>query len=137
MMGDIYRLTQEALIWIREEDQEDCDFLDDTIDWLRETSSPPDQFGETGLEKSSDFLQDIELPPPSAIPHSVTSGDEEDSLSQAYEVLRMLAEGRHIYQLPFYQIGQNSRLEFSSRWLIVMVKFSDGNNYIITQIGQL
>ena len=27
MMGDIYRLTQEALIWIGEEDQEDCNFL--------------------------------------------------------------------------------------------------------------
>jgi len=121
MMGDIYRLTQEALIWIGKEEAV-CDFTDYYITKMQNISSRPDRLGQVGLEELDVFLEENRLPFPSAFPMPVTASQDSRAtgLSRAYEVLHMLADDRHLYELPFYQVGSDSKLEFSPSWHVVL-----------------
>ena len=100
-MGDIYRLTQEALIWIGKEDA-DCDSTDYYITKMQNISSRPDRLGQVGLEELNVFLEENRLPFPSTFPMPLSQDSRANGLSRAYEVLHMLADDQHLYEFPFY-----------------------------------
>ena len=52
VVGDKYRLTQEALIWISKEEV-DCDFTDYYITKMQNISSGPDRLGQVGIGRIS------------------------------------------------------------------------------------
>ena len=103
MMGDIYRLTQEALIWIGEEEA-DCDFTDHYITKIQNISSRPDHLGQVGLEELNVFLEENRLAFPSTLPMPLSQDSRANALSRAYEVLHMLADDQHLYELPFTKL---------------------------------
>ena len=70
IMGDIYRLTQEAMIWIGKEEV-DCDFTDYYITKMQSISSRPDRLGQVGLEELDVFLEENRVPFPSTFPMPV------------------------------------------------------------------
>jgi hypothetical protein len=112
-------LTQEALIWIGKEET-DCDFTDYYITKMQNISSGPDRLGQVGLEELDVFLEENRLPFPSAFPMPPSQDSRANGLSRAYEVLHMLADDRHLYELPFYQVGSDSKLESSLSWHVVL-----------------
>jgi hypothetical protein len=119
MMDDIYRLTQEVLIRIGEEEA-DCDFTDYYITKMQTISSRPDRLGQVGLEELNVFLEENRLPFPSTFPMPLSQDSRANGLSRAYEVLHMLGDDRHLYELAFYQVSSDSKLEFPPSWHVVL-----------------
>src|ERR1700733_5954831 len=94
MMGDIYRLTQEALIWIGKEEA-DCDSTDYYITKMQNISSRPDCLGQVGLKELDVFLEENRLPFPSTFPMPLSQDSRANGLCRAYEVPHMLADDWH------------------------------------------
>src|SRR5882672_12167304 len=80
---------------------------------MQNISSRPDRLGQVGLEELDVFLEENRLPFPSTFPMPLSQDSRANGLSRAYEVLRMLVDDRYLYELPFYQVGSDSKLEFS------------------------
>ena len=110
IMGDIYRTGEELQIWLGEAEEVASHTGSDSI-YLELAS-------EKALDNLAVFLQSQGLltTPPVLHSASVVTESPDSSLLGALEILSLMVADKRMFQMPFYKVTHESKLEFNSWW---------------------
>ena len=110
MTGNIYRTGKELQIWLGEAEELASHTGSDSIHL--ELAS------EKALDNLAVFLQSQGLltNPPVLHSPSVVTESPDSSLLGALEILSLMVADKHMFQMPFYTVTHESKLEFNSWW---------------------
>lgn len=112
LMAKVYRSTKESLLWLGE--------VEDEPIYPFQPLESADYYDLMLLEEK---VQQSGLESPRPLENSLT--DAPINVPAAFEVVNLLAEGKHLYEMPFYQVLPTGKVEFREDWPMAMYSLSN------------
>ena len=105
IMGSIYKSAVECKIWLGEIEDEHTEPI------------PRSDFNQAEVNHLKDLIKDLKLSNPEPLQHAGKEGTASIDVPGAFEILELIAKGKHFHEMPFFTISPDgSTFELCDTW---------------------